>query len=315
VGIFPADICTFANSVKPGVNASGCNGAVLDTLASTTPIQIILKFAVAVVADTSVGFAYSAASEKTEDLTLSIHDAGSTLSCPSMASAYFPGDGSILVGEGFSASTPVGAPSADALIVIGNDATSNVTTGTTFGSANSVIGRIAIGSNSYVTGFTNTTTGSDHLYDVSFAVRDVSGRVSAFETPSGAGTCSIENVQTSDIQGFLKASKCFIATAAFESMDVPPVALLRQFREKRLRGFALGRNVIALYERYSPPAADWLIENPAFRPAVRVALLPFIAVAWIALHPGSLLLVLALAGSVTLALTWFSVRGISHDSL
>jgi hypothetical protein len=306
VGIFPADICLVANAVAPGIDATGCNAAALVAPSSGVPTQMVLQFAVAVVANDTAGFALSAASEKTDSITLSLTVDGSTLSCPSMASAYFPGDRSILTGEGFGATTGTGAAPVDTLVVIGNPAATNVDTSSAFGTANQVVGRIPIGVNSFVTGFTNTTDGVDNAFDVSFTLRDTSGRIGTggFDVP-GVGACAIENVRTAEIQGFLKQSKCFVATAAFESMDVPPVSLLREFRERRLRSRDWGRRFIAFYERHSPSAADWLIENPRLKPAVRVALLPVVAIAWVALHPREVLWAVTLLGVGTLILTWF----------
>ncbi len=62
---------------------------------------------------------------------------------------------------------------------------------------------------------------------------------------------------------------CFIATAAYGSAAMPEVALLRQFREVRLRPSRMGRIVIRLYEWGSPPLAAWIAERPAARLWVR----------------------------------------------
>ena len=59
--------------------------------------------------------------------------------------------------------------------------------------------------------------------------------------------------------------KCFIATAAYGSSVAPEVATLRRFRDTRLRRDRLGRWALCIYERYSPPLADWIAERPAVR--------------------------------------------------
>jgi hypothetical protein len=50
--------------------------------------------------------------------------------------------------------------------------------------------------------------------------------------------------------------KCFIATAAYGSALAPQVVTLRAFRDDRLRQSRLGRWMIDVYERCSPPLAD-----------------------------------------------------------
>jgi hypothetical protein len=72
--------------------------------------------------------------------------------------------------------------------------------------------------------------------------------------------------------------------------------MLRQFRDQVLLHFGLGQAFVHWYYRWSPPAADWLIDHPAFRYPVLVALKPVEAIAWLCLHPVIALLYLALLG-------------------
>lgn len=69
---------------------------------------------------------------------------------------------------------------------------------------------------------------------------------------------------------------CFIATAAYGSALDPHVQVLRDFREAHLRPYALGRAAIALYERWSPPAADFLREHAVLRALTRGVLAPIV---------------------------------------
>jgi len=63
--------------------------------------------------------------------------------------------------------------------------------------------------------------------------------------------------------------KCFVATAAYGSGLAPEVMALRQLRDTRMRENRLGRWAIRIYERCSPPLADWIEERPVVRSLVR----------------------------------------------
>ena len=74
---------------------------------------------------------------------------------------------------------------------------------------------------------------------------------------------------------------CFIATAAFGYYDAPQVQLLRDFRDRYLLNHSPGRWFVKQYYAYGPKAARYINLHPEWKPAVRVALLPLIAVAWV----------------------------------
>jgi hypothetical protein len=97
----------------------------------------------------------------------------------------------------------------------------------------------------------------------------------------------ISPVQTAEISGVIPSGKtfCFIATAAFGSSESEPVLLLRQFRDAVLLQTTVGQGFVNWYYRWSPPAAEWLIENPIFRLPVLLILAPLQAFAWVCLHP------------------------------
>lgn len=66
---------------------------------------------------------------------------------------------------------------------------------------------------------------------------------------------------------------CFIATAAYGSPLAVEVEFLRQYRDTVLRQTRLGRQFIRIYERCSPPLADWIAVHPATRNFTRRFLL------------------------------------------
>jgi nitrous oxidase accessory protein NosD len=77
----------------------------------------------------------------------------------------------------------------------------------------------------------------------------------------------------------LPNSGCFIATAAYGSPNNRAVLVLREFRDRYLLTNAPGRAFVRWYYANSPAAAWFIIDHPALRPIVRVALAPVVAFA------------------------------------
>jgi len=65
---------------------------------------------------------------------------------------------------------------------------------------------------------------------------------------------------------------CFIATAAYGSVDAPEVETLRRFRDRTLLKTRTGTAFVRLYYRLSPPLARLIARRPALRAAVRKTL-------------------------------------------
>ena len=80
---------------------------------------------------------------------------------------------------------------------------------------------------------------------------------------------------------------CFIATAAYGSLMEPHVQILRDFRDRFLFGNTVGDSFVRLYYTYSPPIADFIAKHDSLKAMVRVGLLPFVGVSWVALKVGS----------------------------
>ena len=69
-------------------------------------------------------------------------------------------------------------------------------------------------------------------------------------------------------QATRQSSRCFIATAVY-GPDAAATQRLRIFRDTRLCRSAIGRILIRLYERVSPPLARYLDRHPRQASAVR----------------------------------------------
>jgi hypothetical protein len=79
---------------------------------------------------------------------------------------------------------------------------------------------------------------------------------------------------------------CFIATAAYGSLLHPYAKILREFRDRYLMPSKLGRKIVDLYYKYSPFAANFIAKHKALKVAVRINLLPIIAISYSILHFG-----------------------------
>ena len=70
-----------------------------------------------------------------------------------------------------------------------------------------------------------------------------------------------QNVEAFLTAANAKSSRCFIATAAFDSSNCLEVQTLCLFRDQFLTQKSWGRHFIVFYYRHSPPVAEWLDQN------------------------------------------------------
>lgn len=78
--------------------------------------------------------------------------------------------------------------------------------------------------------------------------------------------------------------KCFIATAAYSSPLHPHLKILRDFRDRFLLTTPEGWVMVHFYYKFSPSAAAIIAKHKALRVAVRIVLLPLVALSYSLLH-------------------------------
>ena len=62
------------------------------------------------------------------------------------------------------------------------------------------------------------------------------------------------------------------------------IAILRAFRYKYLLTNPLGKGLLKLYYKVSPPMAGFITEHPSLKPIVRVGLFPTVAMSGLAVN-------------------------------
>lgn len=142
--------------------------------------------------------------------------------------------------------------------------------------AGNVYEELGPSSDGRINGFENSTNSSPILYSAIVGVRDHAGAKTYCHTGSGtSGTLvTYTGVFSSEISGFLKESNCFIATATYENSRHPVVILFRNFRDRFLNSFLMGRTLVKIYYSNSPYFANLLIKNPSFRPLIKMIFQP-----------------------------------------
>ncbi len=68
---------------------------------------------------------------------------------------------------------------------------------------------------------------------------------------------------------FFITSGCFIATAVYGDYDSTEVKMLRAFRDNHMQNSMVGRAIVQIYYKISPPIADKLVKYPFIAGVVR----------------------------------------------
>ncbi len=287
-----AAVFSQGNTLRVSFSISGlCNGstsgdlcAAASTLAGQRKSQSIRVY-LAVVNDAISGFNVKsvAAATGTAETPLTFNlqisdlvpDLSGTATCPS--NYYFPGDSSIYFYPGTFTASANGGSDLRYYVVLGAKSPS-VPTAPASMSSNSIVSFPAVASSSeIITGFENTTNGTDNEYNLHVYLQNRAGIISS----TSVTNCT---ARSQAIQGILKESKCFIATAAYHDGRAAPVMMLRRFRDRVLSRFDSGRKFIDGYYRVSPALAEWAWDKPIIRSIALKVLTPIELMAWVMLQ-------------------------------
>jgi hypothetical protein len=104
------------------------------------------------------------------------------------------------------------------------------------------------------------------------------------DSSTDSSTDSSSNGNSSSNSRNTGGGGCFIATAAYRSPLDKHVVILREFRDVYLMPSKLGRGLIKMYYRYSPSLANTIERHNTLKILVRGALMPFVALAYVAIH-------------------------------
>jgi Divergent InlB B-repeat domain len=80
------------------------------------------------------------------------------------------------------------------------------------------------------------------------------------------------------------AGGCFIATAAYGTPMAEEIQVLREFRDQYLLSNPVGKTLVYLYYKVSPPIAEFINEHPGLKPIVRAGLLPAVSMSTVAVN-------------------------------
>jgi hypothetical protein len=174
-----------------------------------------------------------------------------------------------------------------------------------------IMGPDNVSSDIYGSGFTGTSASSAHVAGAAALIRDKNPGISVdqlwnslISTAIDMGSPGKDNIYgygrlQLDINAPIPASTgvitsdgggggCFIATAAYGSYAAPCVQILRNMRDRFLIKNSIGKSLVNLYYKYSPPLADFIANHDNVKIFVRLSLLPLVGISWIALKLGPL---------------------------
>ncbi|MDO8444578.1 MAG: CFI-box-CTERM domain-containing protein [Deltaproteobacteria bacterium] len=158
----------------------------------------------------------------------------------------------------------------------------NTTSYTIQGLTNGTVYYISVSAYSAPTYYV-AVTAYDSLNNESVLISETSAPLSNVAEGLKSGETSEYPEESVPFPNLKDEGLCFIATAIYGSNMEPDVAILRKFRNHYLLTNPIGRGLTAVYYSVSPPMADFIRDHELLKSIARIALLPFILVAKLAL--------------------------------
>ncbi len=134
----------------------------------------------------------------------------------------------------------------------------------------------------------NTVTGLQNYTDYCLLMGNINKSQNIYKFNNNSTLTVNVCGQPSEVIGMLTDKSCFISTAAFGSDRADQVQLLRQFRNEFLLTNEYGKVFVKTYYKLSPPIAHFIEHSEILKAMTRIALYPFIAMAWLAVNVGFL---------------------------
>jgi hypothetical protein len=136
------------------------------------------------------------------------------------------------------------------------------------------------------------------------------GDVDTIADVNAATTTITMDNSYSIIANFSGGGWCFIATAAYGTPMAEEIEILRGFRDEYLLTNPVGKALVDLYYRVSPPIAEFITEHPSLKPIVRAGLLPAVTMSTIAVNttPAGKIAIIGLLALVVVALAIWATR-------
>ena len=273
LGIHPETLCAFLDS--EGDEGDGCSAdTLINRLDSTANDSIHIRIGMDTTSTPDTPADVSAMDDTSEELSLYfVGEAPTDITCPaSVTDFYFPGDSEIIFERtSYGATTKSAGIWTDQVYLLASTGVLD----TTEWHSNELAAEVERGAGSIrITGFTN-----DVDYNVAVLLRN-----SALIGSVTPDACSYV-VRTTEILGLLAKGNCFFATGVFNNPDHPFLSPLRQFRNRFLNHFSLGRWFVHQYGLYGPQAGAWVMAHPKSRWFLRTPISVLSLWVFVMLHP------------------------------
>jgi len=161
----------------------------------------------------------------------------------------------------------------------------NVTTTITWGTATSILSIVDDDGYTLTAGTDYTVTHTDPGVSANLTILSIPYLASKLKDIGDEVVLTIKFDVGSDATLTINVpALCFIATAAYGTPMAEEIQILREFRDEYLLTNPLGKALVGVYYRVSPPIAEFIAEHPSLRLVVRAGLVPVVAMSAVAVN-------------------------------